>query len=80
MKCKRLFIVVLYGIYGGQWYCTVYADSEEEAIKKGTNKYDVNKDTWQNFSEHENISTDCRIETELIFDVNGVSNIWFIGW
>lgn len=76
---NRLFLVCLYGVYGGEWYCVVYANNEEEATKKGKNKYNINKDTWKDFESHINISNGS-VETEFIFDTNGVSNLWYHCW
>jgi len=80
MKKERLFIVCLCGTYGGQWYCAVYASSEEEAVKKGKNKYNMNKKTQKNFGEFINITTNINVETELIFDENNISNVWYVCW
>jgi len=78
---KRLFIVYLYGVYGSQWYCAVYANDEEEAVKKGKDKYDINKkESWRNFEECNNIPTNNNIKIEFIFNEDGVSNLWYLGW
>jgi len=79
-KEKRLFIICLYGVYGGQWYCAVYAKDEEEANKKGKNKYNINKDTWKDFENHIPTPSNSNIEVEFIFDEDGVSNLWYLCW
>jgi len=76
---NRLFLICLYGVYGGQWYCAVYAKDEEEATKKGKSKYNINKDTWKDFESHINILSGS-VETEFIFDENGISNLWYLSW
>ena len=76
---SRLFLICLYGVYGGEWYCAVYASNKKEAIEKGRNKYNINNNTWKDFKN--NINTpDGSIEIEFVFDEKGVSNLWQKDW
>ena len=80
MNTTRLFIVFVYGLYGGQWYCAVHAANEDDAVAKSMDRYQINDDNWQDLPQHNTESTQDRIETELVFDEHGVSNPWFVGW
>jgi len=77
---QRLFIVNVWGVYGGEWFCAVYAESDKAAWDKARAKYPITADNWKEY-EGKGFETETAwVAAEFQFDDNGVSNLWGYAW
>jgi hypothetical protein len=75
----KLFVVCVYGLYGGEWYCAVYAETDEQALQKARERYPITDENYRDYEQGGcNLDSDFA-EAELAF-ANGVSNLWWVGW
>ena len=65
----RLFIVRVRGFssYDGQWYCAVYAETDEQALQKAIERYPIADSNYREYKQ-----------TELTF-ADGVSDLLLLG-
>ena len=77
----RLFIINVYGLFGGGWFCAAYGKTAEEAHEIAMEVYPINENTWEQYEQSGlNLDVGGPAITELVFNDSYVSNLWWGSW